>query len=420
MRITVIPEQLRRVARVFREAQSGWGEIGRGLRAQQSALDWDIRRQQAIEGQIGQAIRLAQALAEGAAERASWLEAAAARFEAADREAYQPPARFFRRASVPPIPQILGVWATGPAVRGFPATRLISGIVTSLGGLGAFALSGTLLQPLGDLAERVWNWIHGHGWRANAELAVTSQSSIPKGELARVIQRGFEKMGSRPDSNQQGRVVQTLEVSATPSSSKTPLPDVNAAREQLKANPLMQSMWRQVEAPIRSVPGQRHPELYSAVIDQFDVEYSHSGRYRPSEQYPDTRCNIFAGDVMRAMGAPLPTKGDLYGTNDPMTANAGDIHNALERGWGGWRKIDVNNPDDLRLLQEHLESGKPAVASDPGHIAVIRPNGLPDQLTIQNFGELHIAQAGARNLNDVRLGDAGLGTVFHPHFFIHD
>lgn len=420
MRITVIPEQLRQAARDFREAQSSWEEMGRRLRAQQSALDWEIRRQQAIEEQIGQAIRLAQALAEGAAERASWLEAAAARFEAADREAYQPPALSFRRASVPPIPQILGVWTTGPAVRGFPVTRLIAGIVTSLGGLGAFALSGTLLQPLGDLAERVWNWIHGYGWRTSAELAVTSQSSIPKGELARAIQRGFEKMGSRPDSNQQGRVIQTLEVPAAPSSTGVPLPDLNAAREQLKKDSNMQSMWRQVEAPIRSSPGQRYPELYNRVIDQFDVEHSHPGRYRPSEQYPDTRCNIFAGDVMRAMGAPLPTKGEIYGKNDPMTANARDIHNALEGGRGGWRKIDVNNPDDLRLLQEHLRAGKPAVASDPGHIAVIRPNGLPERLTLQSLGELHIAQAGSHNWNDVTLDQAGYGNAFKPDFYIHE
>lgn len=404
MRITVVPEQLRQVAQAFREAQSGWGEMGRRLRAQQSALDWEIRRQQAIEEQIGQAIRLAQALAEGAAERAARLEAVAARFDAADQEAYQPPARSFRRTSVPPIPQVLGVWTTGPAVRGFPATRLTSSIVPPLGGLVAFALSGTLLQPLGDLAERVWNWIHGYGWRTNAELAVTSQSPIPKGELARVIRESMDRQARK----------------ATSTARTHPLPDLNLSREQLNADPNMKNMWKQVDAPIRSEGGQRDPELYSRVIDQFDVEHSHPGRYRPSEQYPDTRCNIFAGDVMRAMGAPLPTKGEIYGKNDPMTANARDIHNALEGGWGGWRKIDVNNPDDLRLLQEHLRAGKPAVASDPGHIAAIRPNGLPERLTLQNLGELHIAQAGSHNWNDVTLDQAGYGNAFKPDFYIHE
>ncbi|MGQ9718187.1 MAG: hypothetical protein ACUVR6_10965, partial [Anaerolineae bacterium] len=183
MRITVVPEQLRQVAQGFRQAQSGWEEMGYRLRAQQSALDWEIRRQQAIEEQIGQAIRLAQDLAGGAGELASWLEAAAARFEAADREAYQAPGVSFGRLSVPPIPQILGVWTGGGAARDVPITRLISG-VPLLGGLGMFALSATLLQPLGDLAERVWNWIHGYGWSTNAELAASSQPSIPKGKLA--------------------------------------------------------------------------------------------------------------------------------------------------------------------------------------------------------------------------------------------
>lgn len=234
MRITVIPEQLRQVAQAFREAQSGWEAIGHRLRARQSALDWEVRRQQAIEEQIGQAIRLAQALAEGAGERASWLEAAAARFEAADREAYPSPAVSFRRASSPPIPRILGIWTTGPAPRNV-STRLIGGIVPSLGGVGAFALSGTLLQPLGDLAERVWNWVHGYGWRTNAELVASSTPSLPKGELARVIResmdrqarkgkqaeairQGMEQQGSAPEQHQEGRLPVTAQISSPESS----------------------------------------------------------------------------------------------------------------------------------------------------------------------------------------------------------
>lgn len=214
MRITVIPEQLRQVAQSFRQAQSGWEEMGHRLRAQQSALDWEIRRQQAIEEQIGQALYLARALAEGAGERASWLEAVAARFEAADREAYQAPGVSFGRPSVPSIPQILGVWTGGGAARDLPITRLIPG-APLLGGLGVFALSATLLQPLGDLAERVWNWIHGYGWSTNAELAASSQPSVPKGQLADTIRRGFERIrASQSVSEKQGRVIQTLEVPA--------------------------------------------------------------------------------------------------------------------------------------------------------------------------------------------------------------
>jgi hypothetical protein len=67
-------------------------------------------------------------------------------------------------------------------------------------------------------------------------------------------------------------------------------------------------------------------------------------------------------------------------------------------------------------LADHVNAGKPALASDPGHIAVIRPN----QSNVPSVADLRIAQAGAHNLNDIRLGDAGLGSTFDPRYFIHD
>jgi hypothetical protein len=238
--------------------------------------------------------------------------------------------------------------------------------------------------------------------------------------MARIVRSGMKKAPQK-SAPRSGRVVQRIEVGAPKGQAGAPgipLPlSVEEAREKLKADPNMAHMWRQIEAPIRSAPGQRSPELYRAVIDQFDVEHSHPGRYRPSQQYPDTRCNIFAGDVMRAMGAPLPTKGELHGRNDPMTANARDIYDALRNGWGGWRRIDVRDPDGLQRLLEHLRQGKPAVASDPGHIAVLRPD-QPAQ--IRSPADLRIAQAGARNANDISLGEAGYGRVFKPEFFIHE
>jgi hypothetical protein len=193
----------------------------------------------------------------------------------------------------------------------------------------------------------------------------------------------------------------------------------------------MNGMYTQIDAPIKNSPGNRNPSSYLAIIDQFDVENSYPARYRPNPSSSnsgdaDTRCNIFAGDVMRAMGVPLPTKGELgvgHGNSrytDPMTANARDLYNWLSSGSSGWRKIDINNPADLELLRNHLRAGKPALASDPGHIAVLRPDQLPGQLTIANLGDIRIAQAGAYNYNDIALQDAGYGTAFQPDFYIHD
>lgn len=193
----------------------------------------------------------------------------------------------------------------------------------------------------------------------------------------------------------------------------------------------MNGMYTQIDAPIKNSPGDRNPSSYLAVIDQFDVENSYPARYRPDPDSSnsgdaDTRCNIFAGDVMRAMGVPLPTKGELgvghgdSANTDPMTANAKNLHNWLLGGNNGWLKIDINNPADLELLRNHLRAGKPALASDPEHIAVLRPDQLPDQLNITNLGDIRIAQAGAHNYNDIALGDGGYGAEFQPDFFIHD
>lgn len=189
----------------------------------------------------------------------------------------------------------------------------------------------------------------------------------------------------------------------------------------------MNSPWGQVNAPIQNKPGDRSVESYIAIIEQFDVANSYPDRYKSGGSgLSDTRCNIYAGDVMRALGIPLPTKGDLgkgHGTSkntDPMTANASDLYKWLNLEKDGWQKIDINNPNDLIHFREHLAQGKPALASDEGHIAVLRPDNLPNQLTKKNLGEIHIAQAGKFNTNDIMLSKAGYLNSFNPEFFIND
>jgi hypothetical protein len=169
-----------------------------------------------------------------------------------------------------------------------------------------------------------------------------------------------------------------------------------------------------LDAPITSAPGQRHPELTNTLINQFGVE--NNPRYVRDANY--TYCNTFAGDYARALGAPLPTKAEMGIKGDPATIAAQPLNDWLTNHGGerGWRGLDPSNPDDLRALVEHVNAGKPALASDPGHIAVIRPN----QSNVSSVADLRIAQAGAHNLNDIRLGDAGLGSTFDPRYFIHD
>lgn len=190
-------------------------------------------------------------------------------------------------------------------------------------------------------------------------------------------------------------------------------------------DPIMGSAWREfTKAPIQNSLGDRSAEAYLAVILQFNVEGSYPCRYTPTcGGTSDTRCNIFASDVMNAMGAPLPTKGDLgkgHGdskNSDPMPANAKDTYAWLEQEKDGWRKLDPNNPSDWASLMKHVAAGKPALASHPDHVAVIRPD-QPSDLAVGNTGGLHIAQAGAYNSNNTIAKNAFANRVID--IYIHD
>lgn len=178
----------------------------------------------------------------------------------------------------------------------------------------------------------------------------------------------------------------------------------------------MPTLWYEfTNAPIKNSPGERSKEAYLAVILQFGVE-GYQCRYNPpcdgnKNTAVDTRCNIFASDVMNAMGAPLPTKGELgHGAagsekTDRMPAIASDIHKWLNEQHDGWRKLDINNPTDWEILMKHIAAGKPALASHPDHIAVIRPD-QPSDLAVGKINEIHIAQAGALNSNDTLVRTA--------------
>lgn len=237
---------------------------------------------------------------------------------------------------------------------------------------------------------------------ATSLLAVACSSSAPNG-----IDWGT---GTTPDSSDD----QTPIDANIPDTGPISEPRYDAdGRPPTITDPIMGSAWREfTKAPIQNRPGERSADAYLAVILQFDVANSYPCRYTPScGGTTDTRCNIFASDVMNAMGVPLPTKGDLgvgHGsakTTDPMPANASDTHAWLETQQDGWRKIDPNNPDDWEKLMAHVAAGKPALASHPEHIAVIRPD-QPGSLGVGNVGGLHIAQAGAYNSNDTLVQTA--------------
>lgn len=131
---------------------------------------------------------------------------------------------------------------------------------------------------------------------------------------------------------------------------------------------------------------------------------------------------------MRAMNAPIPTKGELgVGASgsektDPMTANAAHTNDFLNGrststnpANSGWREVDMTKSEGLNILINHVNAGKPALASRSDHIAVIRP----DQTNVTRWQDLRAAQAGAKLFLNGTLSD-GFGSTNRPQFFIHD
>jgi len=174
--------------------------------------------------------------------------------------------------------------------------------------------------------------------------------------------------------------------------------------------------WRPTTPVITSDASFRSPQLYRAVIDQFQVETAE--RYRPGRN-DATYCNIFMWDVTRAMGAEIPHYTDRE-TGEPRfppdTKGARSMGARAICQWlqthgetYGWREVDAET------AQRYANAGRPAVTSagERGHVQVVCPSrdGGFDPVrgvTIAQAGRIvtnysHITSTYSGNgLNDVR------------------
>jgi len=157
--------------------------------------------------------------------------------------------------------------------------------------------------------------------------------------------------------------------------------------------------WRPTTPAVTSVEGNRSPELYRSVIDQFRVERAE--RYKPFRE-GNTYCNIFVWDVTSAMGAEIPHYTDPA-TGEPRYYP--DIRGARSMGatatceWlrthgqtYGWREVDAET------AQMHANQGKPAMTSagSLGHVQIICPSRDGGFDPVRG---VTIAQAGSRVTN---------------------
>lgn len=156
-----------------------------------------------------------------------------------------------------------------------------------------------------------------------------------------------------------------------------------------------------------SYAGQRSAAAYNTVIDQYFVETN--SRYARTST--STYCNIFASDVMLAMGLEgdyshwlknnAPSNSNTKGAYE-LNANA--TYNWINKYGSkyGWTKVSAEE------AQERANAGYPTIGiwknptGKSGHVVVIRPEGTaPDGKTYTYSATKGpvIAQAGASNFN---------------------
>ena len=177
--------------------------------------------------------------------------------------------------------------------------------------------------------------------------------------------------------------------------------------------------WEAVVPRYRNAVGNRDPETYEQVLDQFAVESNR--RYRKDRAgRGETYCNIFVWDVTRAMGAEIPHWVNVEGTRTR-------VHRGLETtandaiGWlrlhgaaTGWHEVDAVN------AQRYANHGSPTVAAlhlpeGIGHLAMVRPGSLDEHGP-------YLTQAGERNSCAIRAAEA-FGAAWSAGavtFFVHD
>ncbi|MBG0785450.1 MAG: WXG100 family type VII secretion target [Anaerolineaceae bacterium] len=164
--------------------------------------------------------------------------------------------------------------------------------------------------------------------------------------------------------------------------------------------------WNDIDPPLTNGEGNRNPEIYDDVLNQFAVE--ENSRYRKNQQGKnETYCNIFVWDATKAMGAEIPhwvdSKGNPVpqGTGRELSAN-GTINWLETHGSeNGWKVLTAEQ------AQAMANEGHPVVASwenpnssKPGHVAMVRPGEYS-----QESGPA-LAQAGWNNDNNTTVSEA--------------
>ena len=181
-----------------------------------------------------------------------------------------------------------------------------------------------------------------------------------------------------------------------------------------EARILIEIPWIPLDAPLKNEQGNRSPERYFAIINQFMVESN--PRYKPRDG--KTYCNIFVWDVTCAMNAEIPHW--VNSTGVPCQPNSEGSHrvncnemfkwlHAVGENYG-WQNVDI-----LKAT-ESATKGLPTIAihrntSGNGHVAMLMPYCTIDS-------GLMFSQAGRRCFANGSFEDSFAGKSVE--FWTHD
>lgn len=180
-----------------------------GWAAPWGGLNWEARQKASVDGRVNHARSQVRALAAQAEEMSRYLASKAQVFEEADRqgasEVGQVGGLFRQWQSTQswwhfPSHQVNAWWNLG-GVFGGPS-RINAVPLPVVGGAAVIGLAS--LGPLSgafstaqDFGESLWNWLHGYGWMANADLVAPGQG----GAAYEPAKGGFGALLDRPSES---------------------------------------------------------------------------------------------------------------------------------------------------------------------------------------------------------------------------
>lgn len=166
----------------------------------------------------------------------------------------------------------------------------------------------------------------------------------------------------------------------------------------------------------------RTPQQMTAIIDSFNVQGNpRYAKFRDGNPATyDTYCNLFAADVAKKLGAPLPLYiADANGTPtkwlgatnmkewlDGRLSVPGNYTQGPQNGW-----VKVSTADAVAASN----SGYLTIAAGYGHMAVVKPGSNPNA----SQGDVLIAQAGENNFNHGAMKNGWGQYLDHAEFYIY-